>query len=513
LLFVLFFALFFPACSDSKAPPTDQAAGPGPLPPPGDGSDDGGGGAGGGGEPPPVVTVRFDDAAVDLMHPGGYPSDLVADGSGRLYTVADAQIPARLVSYASGSALATLITLTANHLIDHDGTSPARAPIATGNGLFGAFVGDLELAHDRWLLVTVGAGNSLSDDYSQPLRLANLVVIDTQTVSVVQTVNLAWPLAKEGQMSSGGSYQTIPQSLPSMVAFVPAHDGTLTGQVLVAMSNGGGSSAGLQDFFGGTVQVWRADFGAGQPLSVEATGKAPADVTRTYVSPHFNPVGLTAYATAGDSDYVILTSAGASQFDQNYVAHPTTDAHLEFLDLGATQWRDSWRVTLGQILPAPQQLARGRDGSGLSFAILTSQTHAAAYFVDLSGLEADPVDPGALRLLRTVELTPGAAASAGSGFLPGVALSPARGSAIISSFNSGTLSVLLLPDDIEFGEILVDPDPFGSLGPARGSLGALVAPPGGAADVFFVVNGTFDASFQPARSSFLGTLTVDGGLP
>ncbi|MHC4134883.1 MAG: hypothetical protein ACYS0K_07860, partial [Planctomycetota bacterium] len=78
---------------------------------------------------------------------------------------------------------------------------------------------------------------------------------------------------------------------------------------------------------------------------------------------------------------------------------------------------------------------------------------------------------------------------------------------------TGTLSVLLLPDDIEFGEILVDPAPFLALGPARSSLGALVAPFGGAADVFFVVNGTFDGSFQPARSSFLGTLTVEGGLP
>jgi hypothetical protein len=514
LLFVLFLALFsplLPACSDSKAGAADLDAGPGTLPPPTGG--DGGGGGGGGGEPPPAVTVRFDDAAVDLAQPGGFPSDLVVDGSGNLYTAADAQIPARIVSHTGGSTANTLVTLTANHLIDHDGTSPARAPVTWGNGLFGAFVGDLELAHNRWLLVTVGAGNSASDDTNQPLRLANLVVIDTQTAQVVQTLNLAWPLASTGRTSGGTNYPTIPQSLPAMVAFVPAHDGTLTGQVLVAMSNGGGSSAGLQDFFAGTVQVWRADFGQGQPLSVEATGKAPADVTRTYVSPNYNPVGLTAYATDKNADYVILTVAGASQFDQNYVAYPTTDAYLEFLDLGATQWRDSWRINVGRILPAPQQLGRGSDRAGRTFAVLTSQTYAAAYFVDLSGLESDPVDPAGLRLMRTVELAPGAATSAGSGFLPGVALSPSGGSAVLSSFTRGTLSVLLLPDDIEAGEILVDPEPFVALGPARSSLGALVASFGGAADVFFVVNGTFDASFQPVRSSFLGTLTVEGGLP
>jgi hypothetical protein len=460
--------------------------------------------------------VQFDDGAIDLMHPGGFPSDLITDAAGNLYTVRDAQIPATVVSYAAGSLSTTPImsvTITASHLIDHDGTSPARAPITAGNGLFGAFVGDLDLAHGRWLLVTVSAGNSLSDDYSNPLRLANLVVIDTQTAQVVQTVNLAWPTASAGQLSTGGSYATIPQSLPSMAAFVPAHDGTLSGQVFVAMSNGGGNSAGLQAFFKGTVQVWRADFGQNQPLSVETEGKGPLDATRTYVSNHFNPVGLTAHLDPAGSSYVILTTAGASQFDQNYVAHPTTDAFLEFIDVDAAQWRDAWVVNLGAILPAPQALARGRDAQGDAFGLLTSQTYAAAYVVDLSGLEQDPVDPARLRFLRTVELVQGGATSAGTGFLPGLALSPSGGSAVVGSFTTGTLSVLLLPDDIESGEILVDPEPFTALGPAQSSIGALVAPFGGAADVFFVVNGTFDASFLPLRSSFLGTLTAEGGLP
>jgi hypothetical protein len=477
---------------------------------------DGGGGGGGGTEPPPTPSVRFDDSAIDLMHPGGFPSDLVADHNGNLYTVDDAQIPATVVSYAAdslSSAPTMRIAITANHLVDHDGMSPARAPFTYGNGLFGAFVGDLELAHGRWLLVTVGAGNSLSDDYSNPLRLANLLVIDMQTAQVVQTVNLAWPMQSIGQLSNGGNYPTIPHSLPSMVAFVPAHDGTLSGQVFVAMSNGGGNSFGLQSFFAGTVQEWRADFSQGQPLSAETTGKGTTDVTRTYVSNHYNPVGLTAHMNPAVSSYVILTSAGASRFDQNYVAHPTTDAFLEFIDVGAAQWRDSWTVTLGSILPAPQALARGRDGQGRAFGMLTSQTYAAAYFVDLSGLDTDPVDPARLRLLRTVELTPGGATSAGTGFLPGMALSPGSGSAILGSFTTGTLSVLLLPDDIESDEILVDPEPFTALGPAQSSIGALVAPLGGAADVFFVVNGTFDKSFLPLRSSFLGTLTVEGGLP
>ena len=110
LLFVLFLALLLPACSDSQAPPADQAAGPGPLPPPGAGSGGGGGGAGGGGGPPPTASVAFDDAAVDLMHPGGYPSDLVVDGSGQLYTVADAQIPARVVSSAGGAGTTATAT-------------------------------------------------------------------------------------------------------------------------------------------------------------------------------------------------------------------------------------------------------------------------------------------------------------------------------------------------------------------------------------------------------------------
>ena len=42
----------------------------------------------------------------------------------------------------------------------------------------------------------------------------------------------------------------------------------------------------------------------------------------------------------------------------------------------------------------------------------------------------------------------------------------------------------------------------------------LCTPPNAAADAFFVVNGTFDpVTFAPLRSSFLGTLKVNGGLP
>jgi hypothetical protein len=462
--------------------------------------------------------VAFDDAAIDLMRPGGFPSDLVADASGNLFTVDDAQIPAGVVAFpvASLPTGPTLkVTIAAAQLIDHDGTTPARAPIVSGNGLFGAFVGDIEIAFDRWLLVTVGAGNSLSDDFNLPLRLANLVVIDTQTARIVQTVNLAWPLPHAGQLSGGAGYATIPQSLPSMVAFVPARNGTLSGQVFVAMSNGGGTSAGLQTFFQGTVQSWRADFTQAAPLSIDTTGKAPVDVTRTYVSNHYNPVGLTRYTNSQGFSFLILTSAGASRFDQNFVAQPTTDAFLEFIDFDTEQWRDAWMVFLGRVLPAPHPLALGTDGHGLTFGLLTSQTFAAAYVVDLSGLELNPVDPGRLRLLRTVELTPGGATTAGSGFQPGLALSPSGGTAILSSFGTGSLTALALPDDLEFGTIVVNPAPLtaDALGPARSTLGALVAPVGAAADVFFVVNGTFDQAFRPLRSSFLGTLTVDGGLP
>ena len=505
--------VFFTAC-DSGAPGSDDQ-----QPPRGGGGGGGGsGGGGGGGNPTPTPAVVLDDAAIELRAPGGFPSDIVLDGSGRLVTVADAQIPANLVLYRTDFISATpetTIAIGANHLIDHDGVRPARAPTSFGNGLFGAFVGDLEIAFDRWLLVTVGAGNSISDDGNSPLRLANLVVIDLQTAQVVQTLNLAWMTPISGQFSGGGPYTNLPQSLPAMVAFLPSRNSTQTGRIFVAMSNGAGSTQGLQTFFNGTVQSWRADFTRSQPISVDTTGKAPLDVTRTYVTRNYNPVGVSRYANASGHSTLILTTAGASRFDANFVAQPTTTAVLEFLDLDADRWRDDWAVDLGRVLPSVHKLILSEDAGGLKYGAFTSQTFAAAYFVELTGLESNPVDPARLRLLRSVDLAPGGAATAGSGFQPGIAISPGGRTLLLTEFNSGTLTVVGLPDDIEFGPLVVNPAPFEAalLGPARSSLGAIVAPRNAAAAAFFVVNGTFDGSFSPSGSSFLGTLTVTGGLP
>ena len=232
----------------------------------------------------------------------------------------------------------------------------------------------------------MAAGLSNSDDGQNPLRLANLVVIDTQTAQVVQTINLAWPLNFTGQFDNGGPYDVIPQSLPSMVAFVPARNGTLTGAVYVALSNGAGTSAGIQAYYSGTVQSWRANFALPQPLSIDATGKAPTAITRTHVSNYYNPLGLTRYTNPDGFSYLILTDAGASIFDANFVAHPATNAFLEFLDLDTEQWRDAWAVDLGPILPATQAITLGTDAHGTRFGLMSSQTFAAAYVLRAESL-------------------------------------------------------------------------------------------------------------------------------
>ena len=207
--------------------------------------------------------VRFErcEHGLGIISPtaGAFPSDLVSDGSGSLYSVNDAIIPATVLKFpaSGGSAPTPTVQITASDLIDHDGTQPATAPgvIDYSGGLFGAFTGDLEIIDNRWLFVTVGSGNSLSQTNGSLLRLANLVLIDTVQGQVVQTVNLAWTHIVNGQDNTGAPFAGIPQSLPSQVAFVPSTAISGTGRIYVAMSNGAGDSNGLSVWMNGTVQV------------------------------------------------------------------------------------------------------------------------------------------------------------------------------------------------------------------------------------------------------------------
>ncbi len=472
---------------------------------PGSGS---GGGNGGGGSSNPQIT--FDDAAYDLGASGGFPSGIELDGQNRVYVVSDATIPAtlRVIDASSGSIGSELssITITASDLIDHDGANPARAPTTFGSGLFGAFTGDIEVVANRYVLLTVGAGNSASDDGVNPLYLANVVVLDRVTGTVVQAINVGWSLDHVGEFSGGGGYTAIPQSLPVSVKFVPDDGETLKGEIHVAMSNGAGSTAGLGSFYSGTVQTWRADFLSGTPLTPETSGKAATDVTRTHVSAYYNPVSLT-HVLAASGNYLMVTDAGASWFNANG-AVPTTQARMEFLDLDTDAWRDTWSINLGLSLPAAHEPALGRDGDGDRFAMFTSQTFGFVYAVDLSGLDEDPVDTGKLRLLQAAPITQNPTLI-GAGFQSDVAL---RGDfAIVSSFTTTGLTVLELPEDIATGEIRVNPDEFGtaSMKTTKGfGLGHLTATNIPGVAVIAILNGGF---FPPSNSALV-TLDADGLL-
>ncbi|MHC4847736.1 MAG: hypothetical protein ACYTEG_04700 [Planctomycetota bacterium] len=473
-------------------------------------------GPGGGTTPPPAqAPYELDGTFLSLSIPGAYPSDLEVDALGSLYTVADALIPATVLGYPAGGGTQS-VQIAAAHLIDDDGTQPAQAPGAYdfGGGLFGAFTGDLEIVFERWLLVTVGAGNSISTNGGTPLRLANLVVIDMQAGRVVQTVNLAWPANYTGSQSGGTPFPHIPQSLPSQVSFVPDRDLPNRGRVYVALSNGAGNSNSLSNWYPGTVQIWKADFASPQPISPDTAGRDPAHATRTFVSQHYNPVGLTQYRNGADVDYLLLTNAGSSSFDANYVAVPQSSAIVEVLDLSTRQWKPELEMDLGPILPSPQRIALGRDETGRLFGVLSSQTFSAAYLLDLSGLDNRPPTPADVGLLRTVDLTPGGSLQTGSGFHPGVGLTASARTLVVSTFFPAKLHVVALPGDIGAGPIEVDPDPFGDLlVTPSGGLGALVVPGNNVSDVYVINNGTFDATtFAPKDPAFIASLSTRDGL-
>ncbi|MHC4940702.1 MAG: hypothetical protein ACYTHK_17315 [Planctomycetota bacterium] len=450
---------------------------------------------GGSNRPPATDPVDFDGTWINLGKDGGYPSDLEIDRNGSLYTVSDAMIPATVLGAGQS------VPITATDLIDADGRQPAAAPAAydLSTGLFGAFTGDIEVVFERWCLVTVGAGNSLG-----ALRLANLVVIDMQAGRVVQTVNLAWLAQHSGTRSGGAVFPHIPQSLPSQVTFVPDKEFPSRGRVYVTLSNGAGTANGITNWYPGTVQIWTADFSAPLPLSPDTAGRNPAHLTRVFVSDHYNPVGLTQYRNGANIDYLLLTNAGTSSFDANWVAIPQSNAAMEVLDLTTRQWKRGLELDLGPILPAPQRMALGRDADGELFGALSSQTFSAVYLLDLAGLDNEPATP--LAFLRTIELQPGGSASAGSGFHPGIGLTPSSRTLVVSTFFPAKLFVVALPADLRGGAAEVNPDPYAELElDASGGLGALVVTGNGA---YVINNGTF----VPAGPAHVASLTTRDGL-
>ena len=510
--FLLPILLFLIACGGGSADATDDSSAPAspgippsqsgpPAPPPG----------------PVVPEVSFDPRFLDLGKPGAFPSDLARDAQGSLYVATDAAIPATFRRYAANGTT-TDVTIAAANLIDSDGTTPATAPAAFdfAGGLFGAFTGDIAVADNRWAFVTVGAGNSLSGTGGRALSLSNVVLIDTWTGSVVQTVNAGWDAHVSGMMNVGGPFDRLPQSLPSQVAYVPDSDFPGTGRLYVAMSNGAGTSNGLTAWFPGTVQVWRVDFSRAEPVFPETSGRDPHHPTKLFVSSHYNPVGLTIFSASHGGDFLLLTNAGASRFNASFQAVPEGSAFLEVLDLSTRVWRPELEMNLGPSLPAAQKLALGRDGTGRPFGAFSSQTLSAVSIVDLSGLDARPPRADRLGLLRTVDLVPGGGTTIGSGFHPGIGATASGRMLVVSTFFPAKLFVVELPADLSTGAIAVDPSPFGSANLTAddsGGLGALVVPDNNVSDVYFLVNGTFDFStFSPKDPAYIGTLTTRDGL-
>ncbi len=528
-LVLLLGALALPACGggSGKADPFEETF-PVPTPP-------SGGGGGGTSTPPPNPPLEpiWNADAADLARSalfGAFPSDLVRYGDTLFVTDADAveTSGARILAFDVGgsapvpsTAYATT-TIPDSVLVDSaGGAGDATAPVG-----FGYFLDDLTIVSPSLGLVLVNAGGSDSTP-----TLTNLVAFNPTTGQVRQVVDLARPYVTAGlTFDSAGAPVPVggfTQSGAEAVAYRQLPDGS--GRLYVAMSNlvFGAPSYGATKY-PGTIQVLDVAPAAAQPLSFAPNGAGGVITLRTQA---YNPIAIDVLSLAPAApsflprDRLLVTCAGATGYDETFALVPTTVSTVETYD--ATTGAFQGRFDLGLAGLAAVRPAIGRDASGNLVGFYPSSVTGELYLLRLDGLLQDPIDVGALAVLRGplngIPITTAESGGPG-GNLTGVALSPDGLTLAVTGFGDlfafpealpGQLFLLALPANLVTGsgfgtQFTPGSTRFASV-PGR-TLGSVVLVPndGDRPDVFVGVSGTLDENFLGTGPASLGSLQTHG---
>jgi len=428
-----------------------------------------------GGTPEPPAPAAVSNArplnAVDPWG-GGFPSDMqIGDAEslrGTLFVTDEAAVDAaggaRVLAFDMElPGLPSSTAFGGFHLLKtdlrHTGGSGVQPADTFGSWGVEAATADLLVISPTAACLLASASHE-----GDPPFLANLFWFNPMNASLPQTVNLAIPTTPPGTpvRSDGSSVGTFTQSNPTGMAWVTT--GPAAGKLYVSMSNLHGAAAmNAMVYNPGTVMAFSVDLGSSPPVTVP-----PAAVIRPG---KWNPVQVTAYTSpATGKSYALVSNAGVTQYygttpswgySPPYQTASFTDASVEVIDPATDAIVAS--IPMGLAALSFQAIAIGKDGTGRTVGMIGSSFAGQVYAMDLSGLDADPVQTASLRPLRSAyHPIPVFHSREGDDhtWACDVALAPNGRYAFVSAFNQAEVHVLGCPSDWETGEFEAHPEPF-----------------------------------------------------
>jgi hypothetical protein len=372
--------------------------------------------------------------------------------------------------------LYTTFALAKTDLLQADGSTSVLSGDTWGAWSSEAHTDDLFVVHKNLAFLTVSASSEADTPY-----MANLVVFDPETGALLQpVVNLAvsYTHPVPGQLRSDGTAiagDTWVQTNPSGLAYVV--DAGTTGRLYVSMSNLYSSATYpyASTYNPGTVQVFSVD----TSLATVLTDPAATVLALS----KWNPTSLSLYHSAtAAKDFVLVTESGANGFygstgfggsNPPYLYSSHTDAAVEIID-PATDTLLSWdpdgtgpagyrtTIDLGLAAPAFNDIVFTTDAGGRVVGFLGSSFYGRIYAIEITGLDAAPVNGMQIRPLRNAYNPILVFSNKGvtHDYASSVAVSPNGRYAFVTDFNVGKVHVVELPSDLANGIYTVNPPYF-----------------------------------------------------